>query len=168
TRNLNDLLLNVLITGIERDLINGTLSVEEIEERWRADIIETFEVDPGDNDIHYISVSDWFAGRFGVRAAQNVSYLTAAQLYTSMQEKIMDFDHLIAAGEFQPVTDWLTRNIFSKAHHLCFSDQGLLGLLAPIKFAALLFFEKLNGINPLAFHRWGSYDACKRTSFFAL
>lgn len=122
TRNLNDLLLNAIITKIESDLIDRQLEMADLPERWRADIESVFDVDARQSGIDYLDITSWFTGRFGEKAAQNIAYVSASQIYASMQENIMDFDHLISAGEFDPITQWLHQKLFSKARSMPFTQ----------------------------------------------
>ena len=127
TRNLKDLLLNILTTNIEKDLVSGKLDIDEIQERWMHDLKQTFDLEDIDKDDHqklqqYWHVPIWFTGQYGAKMSQNISYVMAAQIYRSLQENIMDFDHVIQAGEFKVIKDWLNKNLFSHAHSLTFPE----------------------------------------------
>ena len=126
-RNFSDLYLNIIITKIEQDLIDGDLKVTEIEDRWISDLQQNFSLKPDEirganNALNFMNMPELFNGKFGSKAAQNISYLTAAQIHSYMLEDIMDFDHLIASGEFTLITQWLDKKLFSKAHSFTFKD----------------------------------------------
>ena len=139
TYNFNDLMLNIVISDIEKDLVQGELDVKDIHDRWVSDLDELFDMKHDGQNYNFLDISDWFIGQFGSKIAQNISYLTASQIYDSLSERIMDFDHLIAAGEFETITSWLDKHMFSKAHSRTYSE-----LLANVTSSSRLKTDSLH------------------------
>lgn len=111
---LSKIFHDILRFRIERDLINGTLAVKDLPERWRTESIELLGVEPKTLAEGPLQNPDWFTGRFGFIATNTVSHIIAAELHERLYQDIDDLPGVITRGEFGQIKHSLDRMIFSK------------------------------------------------------
>jgi carboxypeptidase Taq len=102
--------------GIERALIDGSLSVAQIPEAWDAGMRELLALSTGDDyrdgcmqDVH------WPSGAFGYFPTYTLGAMTAAQLFQAALRQLPDLPVQIARGEFAPLNSFLRDAIWSQA-----------------------------------------------------
>jgi carboxypeptidase Taq len=101
----------VLRFELEQQLIDGTLSVDDLPEAWNSRFEEFFgmEVDNDANgvlqDVH------WSAGLIGYFPTYALGNLIAGQLWERVQADLPDLEERIAAAELTPLRDWLGEHI---------------------------------------------------------
>ncbi len=107
--------LHILIRyELEKGLMNGTVSVDEIPALWNAKYREILGVEVPDDargclqDVHW---SDGYLGYFPSYALGNAY---GDQILRTM-EKDFDVSAAVAAGELDRVADWLRERVFSIA-----------------------------------------------------
>jgi len=98
---------------IERGLIEGRYEVEDIPALWDEHMMALLGVDTRGNyrdgpmqDVH------WPEGLFGYFACYSLGAMYAAQWFAAMRRQMPDLDARIAAGDLNPVFDWLRDNIW--------------------------------------------------------
>lgn len=102
-------------TGIERDIINGTLKVDDLPERWAADSKEFLGVEPKTPAQGCLQCQDWFMGRFGYFPVSIVSHVSAAQLEDALFKTFGNLPDMVEKGEFSQITGWLRENLHGRA-----------------------------------------------------
>ncbi|MFN3365862.1 MAG: carboxypeptidase M32 [Exiguobacterium mexicanum] len=96
---------------LEKKLIQGDLSVEELPEAWNALYKEYLGVDvPSDakgvlQDVH------WAGGSFGYFPSYALGLVYAAQLTEALRDAHPEFESLVSSGEFGPIKQWLEDNV---------------------------------------------------------
>jgi len=106
----------VLRYEIERDLINGSLRVDEIPAIWDEKMRSYLGIDTSGNykngclqDIH------WPAGLVGYFPCYTLGALTAAQFFKALKEKHPQVNEELGAGNFKTVNAWLGENVYANA-----------------------------------------------------
>jgi carboxypeptidase Taq len=101
---------------IERQLIDGTLTVKDIPDAWDAGMRELLQISTGDDyrdgcmqDVH------WPAGAFGYFPTYTLGAMTAAQVFAAAETAIPDVREQIARGEFAKLNEFLSSKIWSVA-----------------------------------------------------
>ena len=104
--------LHVLLRfGLEKDLIEGTLDVADLEEAWNTRFEQAFgyPVDKASNgvlqDVH------WSVGLFGYFPTYSLGNLYAGCLNVAMRDALPDLDGALAQGDTSPATSWLRDNV---------------------------------------------------------
>ncbi|TWT93902.1 carboxypeptidase M32 [Stieleria varia] len=116
--------LHILIRfELERRLIEGTLSVNELPDEWNSQyqsclgIHSETDADGVLQDVH------WSAGLFGYFPTYTLGNLAAAQLFDAAKKQLGDVDGLFQRGEFQPLLEWLRQNVHR--HGACYTGEQL-------------------------------------------
>jgi len=96
---------------LERDLIAGRLSTDDLEEAWNARFLRDFgvAVDRPSNgvlqDVH------WSVGLFGYFPTYALGNVYAGALNVAMRDAVPDLDGALARGDATPGTEWLRENL---------------------------------------------------------
>jgi carboxypeptidase Taq len=109
---------DILRFRIERDLINGTLAVKDLPERWKAESKELLGVEPKTLAEGPLQNPDWFTGRFGFIATNTLSHIVAAELHEKLYQDIDDLPGVIERGELGQIKNSLDKTIFSKGRSI--------------------------------------------------
>lgn len=102
---------------LERDLINGHLSVAELPDAWNACMQKYLGLTPPNDaqgvlqDVHW---SMYFVGYFPTYVLGN---LYAAQIYEAAQRDLPDIEAQVAVGEFHLFREWLREKIHRHGMH---------------------------------------------------
>jgi len=137
---------------LERAMIRGEVEVNDIPKLWNERFKDYlgFEVDKDSNgclqDVH------WSFGLMGYFPTYTLGNLYAAQFFEAAREQLGDLDAMYRKGEFEPLREWLTKNIHEhgrryKATDLCERVTG-----RPVSSEPLLSYleEKIRPIYGIA------------------
>jgi carboxypeptidase Taq len=116
--------LHILIRfDLERQLIDETLSVDDLPDAWNARYESDLGVCPSSPAEGVLQDVHWSAGLIGYFPTYTLGNLAAAQLFETAQTQIGDLDQMMARGEFRPLLDWLRERI----HYFgrCYSSAEL-------------------------------------------
>ncbi|MCH2078680.1 MAG: carboxypeptidase M32 [Rhodobacteraceae bacterium] len=104
--------LHVLMRfDLERQLIDGSLSVSDLEEAWNSRFAADFgfAVDKPSNgclqDVH------WSVGLFGYFATYSLGNVYAGCLHEALRRDVPDLDGELGQGNTAPATNWLRENV---------------------------------------------------------
>lgn len=103
---------------LERDLIDGTLDVDKLPEKWAEGMQELLGVTPASHREGCLQDVHWFVGKFGYFPSYAVGHMMAAQLYEALRRDIPDIHTHIAGGQFTEIQNWLHRHIYAKGRLL--------------------------------------------------
>ncbi|PQV65533.1 carboxypeptidase Taq [Abditibacterium utsteinense] len=106
--------LHVMIRfDLEMELLEGRLSVADLPDAWRArymsDLGMASETDANGvlQDVH------WFSGTIGgAFQGYTLGNILSAQFFAAARRDLGDLDAQFARGEFAPLREWLTQNIY--------------------------------------------------------
>lgn len=108
---------------IERDLVEGGLTVIDIPEVWDTKMQSYFSLSTkGDFKDGCLQDVHWPAGLFGYFPTYTLGAMTAAQFFAAAKAQVPDMLEEIRSGNFVPLLTWLRENIHSKAKFLSFDD----------------------------------------------
>ena len=96
---------------LERQLIDGNLSVEDLPEAWNAGMEEYLGILPSNDAEGVLQDIHWSLGAFGYFPTYLLGTLMAAQLYTAAEDAIPDLSKKIGGGQFDDLLAWLRRHI---------------------------------------------------------
>jgi carboxypeptidase Taq len=105
----------ILRFEIEQPLIDGGIEAEDIPALWNAKMQALLGLDTrGDFKNGPLQDVHWPAGLFGYFPCYSLGAMYAAQWFAAMRRSIPSLDASIAAGQLEPVFDWLRANIWSQ------------------------------------------------------
>lgn len=104
----------ILRFNLERGIISGNLSVDDLPAAWNDGMKKTFGITPDHpaqghmQDVHWPTLS---AGYF---PAYTLGAMGAAQFFAAAEKARPDMRQAIGAGRFTPLCEWLRDNVHSK------------------------------------------------------
>ena len=102
---------------IERDLINGVITVEDAKNMWNKKYEEYLGITPDNDSTGILQDVHWSDGSFGYFPSYALGNAYAAQIFDKMQKEINVLNE-ISKGNVNAVKDWLTNNVFKYASML--------------------------------------------------
>jgi len=94
-----------------RGLIDGTLSVNDLPERWNEAMDTYLGVVPDSDANGVLQDVHWSQGAFGYFPTYTLGTLTAAQLMEAIQDDLPSLSEQVADGRFDPLLDWLRTHV---------------------------------------------------------
>jgi carboxypeptidase Taq len=101
----------MLRVELEIELIEGTLSVADLPDRWNAGMRDYLGLTPPDAARGVLQDIHWSAGLFGYFGTYTLGNLIAAQLWRRFGQVHPSRDEDIARGEFAPLRQWLRNEL---------------------------------------------------------
>lgn len=101
----------ILRYNIERDVIDGSLSIDDIPKRWNEEMKKTLGVDITSDDIGCLQDVHWSAMAIGYFPTYLIGAITAAQLAHYCQNDIPSYAQDIESGEFGNIKEWMTEKV---------------------------------------------------------
>ncbi len=103
----------ILRFEIEKELISGSLQVEDLPDAWRAKMKELLGVVPKTDSEGCLQDIHWSLGDFGYFPTYALGNLFSAQFFATFAKKHPDWDKRVAQGDLAFVRDWLKKEIHS-------------------------------------------------------
>ena len=98
---------------LEKDLINGNLKVQNIEESWNERFKNDFGVEIRKSSDGFMQDVHWSAGLFGYFPTYTLGNIYAGCLYDKILNDVKLVMSEVQKGELSSVIEWLTKNIYS-------------------------------------------------------
>lgn len=96
---------------IEKEIINGTVNMDDLPELWNKKYKEYLGVEPSNNSEGILQDMHWSDGSFGYFPSYALGNLYGAQMYYKLLEEKPDVMKEISKGNFKEVKAWLNTNI---------------------------------------------------------
>ncbi|MDP1508597.1 carboxypeptidase M32 [Paenibacillus sp. CMAA1739] len=97
---------------IEKMLFNEKLDVKRLPEVWNAKYKEYLGLLPPNDGLGVLQDVHWSGGDFGYFASYSLGNMYAAQIFATLRKELPNLDEFIAAGELEPIKQWLTERIY--------------------------------------------------------
>ncbi|NOX58243.1 MAG: carboxypeptidase M32 [Planctomycetes bacterium] len=128
---------------LERALISGALSVEDLPSAWAAKSKEFLGVTPPDDASGCLQDIHWSLGGFGYFPTYTLGNLYAAQLFEKANTDLDNLEAQFARGEIQPLREWLREHIHQ--HGMRFRAGELCERVTGKALSPAPFMRYLNG-----------------------
>jgi carboxypeptidase Taq len=136
---------------IERDLLNGVLSVDDLPEAWGAKVGEYLGLAaPSDSDGPLQDIH-WTFPSLGGFVGYTLGNVIGAQLMETIRGAIPDLDERVARGEFSELLLWLRENVYRHGR----------------KFTPSELVERVTG-KPIGAEAWIAYARRKFGEIYGL
>ncbi|MDX6436162.1 MAG: carboxypeptidase Taq [Gaiellaceae bacterium] len=102
----------ILRFELERQLLAGTVTVDELPEVWNARMKEYLGVDVPDDARGVLQDMHWSAGLFGYFPTYQLGNVISLQIWQHALAELGDLEEQFARGEFGPLREWLSERIY--------------------------------------------------------
>ncbi|WP_019639705.1 carboxypeptidase M32 [Paenibacillus fonticola] len=97
---------------IEKQLFNEGLSVSDLPKVWNEKYKTYLGMTPPNDSMGVLQDVHWSGGNFGYFPSYALGNMYAAQIVNTMRKQLPQFDQWITEGNFVPIKEWLTENIY--------------------------------------------------------
>lgn len=104
----------ILRYRIERELFAGSLSVDDLPERWNTEMQASLGITPRNDAEGCLQDIHWAMGAFGYFPTYSIGNLYAAQFLEAARLDLQDLDTEIARGQMGGLSEWLAKQIHSQ------------------------------------------------------
>lgn len=101
----------ILRFELEKKLFDRTLKIQDLPEAWNQASKEILKLSPKNNKEGVLQDVHWSVGAFGYFPSYCLGNMIAAQLWYTVNKIIPSLEENIAAGNIQPLLQWLRSNI---------------------------------------------------------
>ncbi|CAM9486448.1 unnamed protein product [Ascophyllum nodosum] len=100
---------------IEQGLMDGSLAVDDIPAAWTSKMKELLGVDvSGDDAKGCLQDVHWSVGAIGYFPSYTLGAVMACQFFEAARKALPDLDDQLASGNFEPLKNWLNREVHEK------------------------------------------------------
>jgi len=96
---------------LEKQLLNGELTVRDLAEAWNEGMERRLGVRPANDTEGCLQDIHWAVGSFGYFPSYALGAVIAAQLYESLRDDVPDLEQQIARGDFSGLLGWLREHV---------------------------------------------------------
>ena len=125
---------------IERDMIDGAYTADEIPRVWREKYKEYLGVDVPDDKHGVLQDSHWSGGSVGYFPTYALGSAYGAQILHKMKDDI-DVDEAVRSGSTKAINDWLGEHIFR--HSAMYDPDELLHMCTGESFDPKYYIDYL-------------------------
>jgi carboxypeptidase Taq len=101
----------ILRFEIEKDLVEGTIEVENLPEIWNAKVKEYLGIEVPNDASGVLQDVHWSGGGIGYFPTYTLGNLYSAQFWSAAKKGIINLEDEISHGEFSHLREWLRKNI---------------------------------------------------------
>jgi carboxypeptidase Taq len=102
----------ILRFELEVELFEGRIQPAELPEAWNARMSEYLGLEVPDDANGVLQDVHWAGGAFGYFPTYSLGNLLAAQIWDTLTIDLPELDAQIAAGELEPLRDWLRERVY--------------------------------------------------------
>lgn len=96
---------------IEKQLVKGSLSVDEVPEAWNKLSEQLLGIRPADDALGCLQDVHWAGGSIGYFPSYALGNLYGAQIWDALRGEL-DTDRILASGQWQPIVRWLGEHVW--------------------------------------------------------
>jgi carboxypeptidase Taq len=97
---------------LEVALVEGAIRVDKLPDAWNDKVKAYFGITPEDHTRGVLQDVHYSMGGIGAFTGYAIGNLLASQFYTQAEQALPDIPAQIAQGNFAPLREWLTTNIY--------------------------------------------------------
>jgi carboxypeptidase Taq len=129
---------------LELALLEGELKVADLPEAWRGRMKSDLGVAPPDDRDGVLQDMHWYTSLVGGQfQSYTLGNIMSGQFFAAARRALPDLDAQIEAGEFKPLRQWLTNNIYS--HGRKFTAQEIVRRATGEPLSIAPYVAYLNG-----------------------
>jgi carboxypeptidase Taq len=108
----------ILRFELEQELLEGTVSLDDLPAVWNARMKEFLGVDVPDDAHGVLQDVHWSGGGIGYFPTYALGNVISLQIWAVVQRALPDLDAQLASGDLRPLSDWLRDNLYSLGRKL--------------------------------------------------
>jgi len=108
----------ILRFELEQELLEGTVSLDDLPEVWNTRMKELLGVDVPDDTHGVLQDVHWSGGGIGYFPTYALGNVISLQIWAVVRRALPDLDAQLAAGDLRPLSDWLRDNLYSLGRKL--------------------------------------------------
>lgn len=101
----------ILRYELERDLIDGVITVADLPRLWKEKMEAYLGITPPNDREGVLQDIHWADGMFGYFPTYSLGNVYAAQFTKKLKADLPNYDELVESGNFKPILAWLKENI---------------------------------------------------------
>lgn len=98
---------------LEKQFVNGEITVDQIPELWKQKYSEYLGLDVTRDDLGCLQDVHW-SGSYGYFPSYALGNAYGAQIYAALKKEL-DVDTLLSDGRLNVITDWMQKHVFNTA-----------------------------------------------------
>lgn len=102
----------ILRFNLEKELFDGTLTVEDLPEAWNEESLKLFGHKPQNIKNGVLQDVHWYAGLFGYFPSYALGNLYNSQIWATLSKEL-EVNTLMEKGELFPIHNWLNNKVYS-------------------------------------------------------
>jgi carboxypeptidase Taq len=102
----------ILRFELEQDLLSGEVALDDLPEAWSDRMRRYLGIEPPEDRLGVLQDMHWAAGHIGYFATYALGNVISAQIWDRVTEELPDLHDQFAEGEFGPLREWLTENLY--------------------------------------------------------
>lgn len=142
----------MLRVELEMGLLDGTVAVAELPQRWNERLEALLGVVPPDDSVGVLQDIHWSFGQMGTFPAYTIGNVMSAQIFAAAEAQIVGLTEQLASGEYGELLAWLQYHIYR--HGRAYSADELLRQVTggPLQTAPYLAYltQKYRALYELA------------------
>jgi carboxypeptidase Taq len=108
----------ILRFELEQELLEGSVSLDELPDVWNARMKEFLGVDVPDDAHGVLQDVHWSGGGIGYFPTYALGNVISLQIWSVVRDALPDLDEQLAAGDLRTLSDWLRDNLYSLGRKL--------------------------------------------------
>ena len=108
----------ILRFELEQELLEGTVSLDDLPEVWKARMKEFLGVDVPDDARGVLQDVHWSGGGIGYFPTYALGNVISLQIWGVVRQALPGLDAQLAAGDLRPLSDWLRDNLYALGRKL--------------------------------------------------
>jgi len=117
----------ILRYELEKGLMDGSITVDNVAEKWNEKMKEYFGLDVRNAKEGFMQDVHWSEGYFGYFPTYALGTIYAAQIYNRLLDEMEDAENQIAEGNFEKIREWL-KNRIHKYGSMMMADDIITGV----------------------------------------
>jgi carboxypeptidase Taq len=105
----------VLRFELERAIVNGELSVDELPAKWNEEMMRLLGVEVPNDAQGVLQDPHWAGGAFGYFPTYTIGNMISAQLWEGVERDVPEIHSEIEKGNFAPLREWQRDNVHQHA-----------------------------------------------------
>ena len=108
--------LHVIIRfEIERDIVAGKISIDELPTLWNQKYKEYLGVDIEDDSEGVMQDTHWAGGAIGYFPTYALGNIYNAHMLSVLRSEMPNYDELVRSGNLKPIIEWMTEKVHKQA-----------------------------------------------------